>query len=95
MSEQVLPPSFAEALSPDILLGIGQVAKESLDWSGELEPGSSLVPALDLDSLRLMTLVVALEDHFKVCLEDGDEDELDTVADLARLLERRIGEQKA
>ena len=73
-----------------VLAGIEDVARRALDWSGSLTPETPLVDALELDSLRMLTLVVELEDHFQVCLEEGDEAGLTTVADLIGLLRSRL-----
>ena len=43
-----------------------------------------------LDSIRMLTLVVELENHFKVMLEEGDEQGIETVADLMAVLRRRM-----
>jgi acyl carrier protein len=79
----------------EIVEGIAGVARKALDWDGELSAETPLVSALELDSLRMLTLVVELEDHFRVCLEEGDEQDLATVGDLASLLRRRLDEQSA
>jgi len=73
-----------------LLAGIEAVARRALDWDGSLRLDTPLVEALELDSLRMLTLVVELEDHFLVCLEEGDEAGLATVADLVGLLRSRI-----
>ena len=78
----------------EIIEVIAQVARESLGWEGALSPETPLVSALELDSLRMLTLVVELEDRLRVCLEEGDEAALLTVGDLAALLERRLGERR-
>jgi acyl-CoA synthetase (AMP-forming)/AMP-acid ligase II len=77
----------------DILLGIEAVANDCLDFEGTLSEDSALASVLELDSVRLLTLVVELEDHFQVCLEEGDEQGLETVGDLAGLLQLRLREQ--
>lgn len=41
---------------------------------------------LHLDSLKLLELVVAIENRFEVSLEPGDEAQLNTVGDVVRLL---------
>ncbi len=79
----------------EIIEVIAQVAREALGWEGALVPETPLVSALELDSLRMLTLVVELEDRLQVCLEEGDEAALLTVGDLAELLERRLREQRA
>lgn len=60
-----------------------------------LELGVPERPALDaplagsLDSLQLLSLVVAVEDRFRIVLEDGDAPGTRTLADLARLVVSR------
>ncbi len=73
-----------------VLAGVEDVARRALDWTGSLAPETSLIDALELDSLRMLTLVVELEDHFQICLEEGDEAGLTTVADLVGLLRSRL-----
>jgi acyl carrier protein len=70
--------------------GIRDVLAAELGWSGALAPETRLVEDLELDSLRLLTLVVGLEDRFQVALEEGDEEGVETVADLAEVLGRRL-----
>jgi acyl carrier protein len=78
-------------MTPDTILdGIRDVARDHLDFGGELTRESELTEALALDSLRLLTLVVEVENHFQVCLEEGDEHDLVTVGQLVDLLGRRI-----
>jgi acyl carrier protein len=49
----------------------------------------SLVEALDLDSLRLLTLVVEVEDRFRICLDEEDEAQIQTVGDLLDAIRRK------
>ena len=72
-----------------ILEGVEQVAQKHLDFEGDLAPSTRLVEVLELDSLRLLTLVVEVENHFQICLEEGDEYELETASDLVSLIGRR------
>jgi len=72
-----------------ILSGIQTVAENHLEWTGDLREEQELVTALRLDSIRLLTLVVEIENHFQICLEEGDEDGLVRVGDLVDLLEER------
>lgn len=74
----------------ELLDGLRRVAREHLQYEGPLEPETRLVDAMALDSLRLLTLVVEVENHFEVCLEEGDEDGIETVADLMAVLRRRL-----
>ena len=75
-----------------LLAGIVSVAREHLAYEGEVRPETSLVSAFALDSIRMLTLVVELENHFKVMLEEGDEQGIETVADLMAVLRRRMEE---
>ena len=78
-------------MAPDAILdGIREVLSAELGWEGELSPATRLVEDLELDSLRLLTLGVGLEDRFQVALEEGDEEGVETVADLAEVLGRRL-----
>lgn len=70
----------------DVLQGIQQVATTHLQWTGELKEEQILVEVLELDSIRLLTLVVEVENHFSLSLEDGDEAGLERVGDLVDLL---------
>jgi len=73
-----------------ILEGLVAVAREHLDHEGGLEVSSPLVQVLELDSIRLLTLIVEVENHFQVCLEEGDEQGLETAGDLVDLIGRRL-----
>ena len=75
----------------EVLDGIRAVAREHLDHEGPVALDTRLVEAMELDSIRMLTLVVELENHFDVLLEEGDEEGVETVADLVALLQRRLG----
>ena len=46
-----------------------------------------------LDSLKVMSLVFKLEDHYDIVLDEEDADDLRTIDDLAALVVRRVEEQ--
>ena len=46
-----------------------------------------------LDSLKVMSLVFKLEDHYDIVLDAEDADDLRTVGDLAALVVRRFEQQ--
>jgi acyl carrier protein len=46
-----------------------------------------------LDSLKVMSLVFKIEEHYDIVLDEGDADDLRTIDDLAALVVRRIEEQ--
>jgi methyltransferase len=75
----------------EVLAGITEVARVHLGHEAPLTLDTQLVEALRLDSLRLLTLVVEVEDRFQVVLEDGDEATLVTAGDLVALIRRRRG----
>lgn len=66
----------------EILAGIAEVARRHLDWQGSLAPEMRLVEDLELDSVRLLTLAVEVENHFQVCLDEEDDAAIITVGDL-------------
>ncbi len=73
----------------EVLAGIADVAREHLHWNGPLTPEMRLVETFDLDSLRQLTLVIELENRFRVKLDDEDDESLETVGDLIALIRRK------
>ena len=69
-----------------ILEGIQKVAQEHLDFEGDIALETPLAEALELDSIRMLTLVVELENHFEVILEEDDESGIETVGDQASVM---------
>lgn len=47
---------------------------------------------LGLDSLALLTLAVAAEDHFRICLNENPESPPTTVGEFVALVESRLGD---
>jgi len=68
---------------------IRRVLRDELGLSREVRPDDDLVSDLQLDSVSLLTLVVGLEDRFRIALEEQDAAAVRTVRDLAGLVERR------
>ena len=75
--------------SEEILSGVERLAREKLDWRGELEPGMRLVEDLELDSMRNLALAIEIENHFRIRLEEEDEAAIETVGDLVELIARK------
>ncbi|MEM7050279.1 MAG: acyl carrier protein [Acidobacteriota bacterium] len=73
-----------------ILADITKVAQEHLQWKGALQPEMRLVEDLGLDSLRLLTLAVEIENRFRILLDDGDEAGIETVSDLIAIVQRKL-----
>jgi acyl carrier protein len=58
----------------------------------DVTPESSLQDQ-GLDSLKVMSLVFKIEDHYDIFLDEADADDLRTVGDLAAMVIRRIEQQ--
>jgi len=76
----------------EILDGIAAVAREHLDWQEPLRPEMHLVEDLGLDSIRLLTLAVEVENRFRIYLDEGDEAEISTVGKLVAAVRRKLAE---
>jgi acyl carrier protein len=72
----------------EILDAVVETAREHLQWQGEVRTDMQLVEDLQLDSLKLLTLAVAIEDRFRIRLDDV-ESELVTVGDLVATIRSR------
>jgi acyl carrier protein len=73
-----------------ILAGIEAVAREHLDIQQALPLTTRLVEELQLDSVRLLTLAIEVENRFRICLDDGGELAVETVADLVAAVRRAL-----
>jgi len=76
----------------DVLTEIRAIAAAQLDLAREVQPDDDLTRDLELDSLTLATLAVALEDRFNIVLAEEDAARVRTIADLCRLVARRVEE---
>jgi acyl carrier protein len=74
----------------EILEGIAAVAREHVGFGGELQPEMRLVESLGLDSLKLLTLAVEVENRFRICLDPEDEAGIVTVADLVAIIRKQL-----
>jgi acyl carrier protein len=74
----------------EILAGIREVAREHLGHGGELAGEMRLVEDLELDSIRLLTLAVEVENRFRVRLDEADEAAIETVGDLVAAVRRKL-----
>jgi acyl carrier protein len=74
----------------EILEGIAAVARAHVGFEGALRPDMRLVEGLGLDSLKLLTLAVEVENHFRICLDPEDEAGIETVADLVAIIRRQL-----
>lgn len=82
-------PTNPDDILDGILDGIRHVASTRLDLDHEILPSTDLVADLELDSLQQLTLVVELENHFRICFEPEDEQGVATVRDLMNVIDAR------
>ena len=80
--------------SDEIHLQVLEIACEQLALSPE--ELASITDTTDLsehlDSVQRLTLVVGIEDHFKICFEPEDDEQATTLRDVARIVRRRMAE---
>ena len=67
-----------------------QLAKEELGLSTGLQAGDL---ADQLDSVARLTLVGAIEDHFQICFEPEDEEQIHTMQELVALIQKKLAGQ--
>ena len=73
-----------------VLAGIAEVARQHLGWQEPLTPEMRLIEDLRLDSVRLLTLAMEVENHFQVRLDELDEGAIETVGDLVATVRKKL-----
>ena len=73
-----------------ILEDVRSVLREHLQVSFPVDLETDLFHDLELDSLKQLTLVVELENQFRICFHEGDEEDLRTIGDVVGLISNRI-----
>ncbi len=74
-----------------ILQDVQQVLEEHLTIKDVAET-THLFRDLELDSIQQLTFVVELENHFKICFDEGDESGIQTIGDVVEAVSQRLGE---
>jgi acyl carrier protein len=74
----------------DVLVEIRAIAATHLDLEREVQPDDDLTRDLELDSLRLITLAVAIEDRYRIEVAEEESARVRTVADLCQLVVRHV-----
>lgn len=85
----------------EILQAVEEVARAHLDLgrrpdrsggagADRFGPELRLVEDLALDSIQRLTLAVEVENRFRICLDPEDEEGIETVGDLAAVVERKL-----
>ena len=72
-----------------VLQGVRDVFSEHLSIH-EIAEDADLFEELELDSLQQLTLVVEIENRFKICFEEADEHALRTVGDVVDRVVRHL-----
>jgi acyl carrier protein len=76
----------AEATADTVLAAIRRTINVELGIAREVHPEDDLITDLHLDSVGLLTLVVELENTFRIVLGGEDSASVRTVRDLASLV---------
>jgi acyl carrier protein len=74
----------------EILDGIRELACRHLDFEGELRPEMLLAEDLELDSIKILTLAVEVENRFRVRLDPSSEARIESVGDLVAEVGRQL-----
>jgi acyl carrier protein len=83
-------PQNAEA-GAEVLAAVQEIARTQLDWTEPLAPEMRLIEDLQLDSIRLLTLTVEIENRFRVRLDEHDDATIETVGDLVAAVVSKRG----
>ena len=75
----------------EVVAEIQRIARNELELEREVRPEDDLLADLQLDSMSLTVLAVALEDKYRVKLDDPETLSMRTVGQLAELIARRTG----
>jgi len=73
----------------EVVAVIDRVLRDEVGLQRAIRPEDDLLTDLQLDSVGLLTLLVGLEDHFRVALAEQDAATVRTVGDLASLVAAR------
>lgn len=73
-----------------ILAGIGKVLAAHLAIERPVDETTDLGEELQLDSLEQLTLVVEIENHFRICFDPDAEDHIRTVGDVVSVVSRGV-----
>lgn len=78
-------------MSPDEVLDGLRAILRGMGLEHEVGRDTHIRRDLDLDSLRRIELVIEVENRFRVRLEPEDEEDVETLGDLADVICRRAG----
>ncbi len=72
-----------------VLRDVRQVLEEHLRIA-DVDETTHLFRDLELDSIQQLTLVVEIENHFKICFDEGDEAGIATIGDVVDAVSNRL-----
>jgi acyl carrier protein len=72
-----------------VLRDVRQVLEEHLRIA-DVDEATHLFRDLELDSIQQLTLVVEIENHFKICFDEGDEAGIATIGDVVDAVSNRL-----
>jgi acyl carrier protein len=70
-----------------------RIVRDTLGDATRVAPETDLLGDLQLDSVKQLELIVAIENEFEICFEPEEEHGLATVAELVALVEKRMQEE--
>ena len=72
-----------------VLRDVRQVLEEHLTIA-DVDEATHLFRDLELDSIQQLTFVVEVENHFKICFDEGDEAGIETIGDVVDVVSNRL-----
>ncbi len=72
-----------------VLRDVRQVLEEHLTIV-DVDEATHLFRDLELDSIQQLTFVVEIENHFKICFDEGDEAGIETIGDVVDVVSNRL-----
>ena len=72
-----------------VLRDVRQVLEEHLRIA-DVDEATHLFRDLELDSIQQLTFVVEIENHFKICFDEGDEAGIETIGDVVDMISNRL-----
>lgn len=72
-----------------VLRDVRQVLEEHLKIA-DVDEETHLFRDLELDSIQQLTFVVEIENHFKICFDEGDEAGIATIGDVVDAVSNRL-----
>lgn len=77
---------------PEVLAAIAELGREHLGVTGALTLETRLVEDLQLDSIRLLTLAIEIENRFRLRIEPAEEAGVRTLGDLVAIVQGKLAD---